>query len=91
MTSRLDDSPEQLRRLHAIFQAVRRRPGLRAAVHHLDRLDGVGQGLIVDVRAKLDDRRLDRQRSRDMVAEELAGADDKVQSPRIKARGTPTV
>jgi hypothetical protein len=57
-------------------------------VYHLDRFDGVGQGLIVDVRVELDDRRLDRQRSRDMVAEELASADDKVQSPRIKARGT---
>jgi len=87
----MDDPLEQLRGLAAVSEPARRRPGLRAAVHDLDRLDGVGESLIVDVRAQLDDRRLDRQRSRDMGAQELPGADDQMQSPRIKARATVTV
>jgi hypothetical protein len=36
---------------------------------------------------QLDDRRFDRQGLRDVVAQELPGADDQMQSPRIKARG----
>jgi hypothetical protein len=36
---------------------------------------------------QLDDRRFYGEGLRDVVAQELPGADDKVQSPRIKARG----
>src|SRR5260370_3515650 len=87
MARRIDDALEQARWVAPIPQAVRRRPRLRAVVDDLDVFDRVGQRLVVGIGVQFDDRRFDGQGLRDMVAEELPGADDKVQSPRIKARG----
>jgi len=84
---RLDDPLEQARWLAPIAQAVRRRPGFRAVVDDLDGFDRVGERLVVGIRVQLDDRRFYGEGLRDVVAQELPGADDKVQSPRIKARG----
>ena len=68
-----------------VTELVPRRPGLRAKVDDVDADQRVAERLVVSVGIQGYDRSFGRQRVGDVVAEELARADDQMQSSRILA------
>ena len=77
---RVHDPPQNRGRSFSVADAARGRAGLGAENHDLDSGDGVGQSFVIRVGVELDHRHVSRERARDVMPEELAGADDQVQS-----------